>query len=69
MKLKNLKPSIEKQVRDKTLPVDKTSFRVLGAPENLSKYWVSSEVVYMCFIFYSMQHIFAHPGWRNACIW
>ena len=26
-------------------------------------------VVYMCFIFYSMQHIFALPGWCHACIW
>ena len=26
-------------------------------------------VVYMCFIFYSMQHIFASLGWRHTCIW
>ena len=28
----------------------------------------SAIVVYMCFIFYSMQQIFAFPGWRHACI-
>ena len=25
-------------------------------------------VVYMCFIFYSMQHIFGLTAWRHACI-
>ena len=27
------------------------------------------EVVYMCFIFYCIQHIFGSTGWCHTCIW
>ena len=44
---------------------------------NIKTLWTSVQivlmkwtpVVYLCFIFYSMQHIFALLGWRHVCIW